>query len=209
MGKKHQEGFTLIELLVLMMVLAVTLGLGVPALNNARANTRMSGAANDLVSSLHAARSEALTRSRSVTMCASLGWQLDRPPCDGGTASLLDGWVVFVDEDTDGVVDDAETIVQAHGPVHPTIRDQAASGADGGPPFYVSFSAVGVLQDIAALPPSVTNIQLCDDRGNKDAGGGRAAGRWINISPAGRPTLIDEVARLQGPENPLGGCGDG
>ena len=206
MGKKHQEGFTLIELLVLMMVLAVTLGLGVPAFNAMMANNRMSAAANDLVSSLHSARAEALTRSRSVTMCASLGWQADQPVCDGGTASLLDGWIVFVDEDSDGTVDNGELVLQTHGPLHDSIRSQPNSKSDSDPPYYLSFSAVGVLQNIAGLPPAVTNIQLCDARGDEDTGGGTAAGRWINLSPAGRPALIDDVSMLQGADNPLQGC---
>lgn len=53
---------------------------------------------------------------------------------------------------------------------------------------------------------AVRNIQLCDARGNQDTGSGVAAGRWIAVSPAGRPALIDRVAQLQDASNPLGGC---
>ncbi len=211
MGKKHQEGFTLIELLVLMMVLAVTLGLGIPAFNDMRANNRMSAAANDLVSSLHAARAEALTRSRSVTMCASRDWDAEPPACDG-EADLLEGWIVFVDEDTDGAVDNGEIVVQAHGPLHESIRNQALSKSGDAPPFYLSFRADGILQPIPGLPAPVSDIQLCDHRGGKStgtnaAGDAIAAGRWINVSPAGRPALNDTVAALRD-GSPLGGCGE-
>jgi type IV fimbrial biogenesis protein FimT len=205
MGKKHREGFTLIELLVLMMVLALTLGLGVPAFNAMMANGRMSVAANDIVSSLHAARSEALTRSRSVTLCATSDWEAERPACDAA-AALLGGWIVFVDVDADGTVDDGEAVLQAHGPVHDSVRLNPRSLADGGPPQYLSFRADGFWQTLPGLVPAVSNIQLCDARGNKDTGAGKAAGRWINVSPAGRPALIDKVATLQGGNNPLGGC---
>ena len=205
MGKKHQEGFTLIELLVLMMVLALTLGIGVPAFTSMFANSRMSAAANDIVSSLSSARAEATTRNRSVTLCASSNWNAARPDCDAG-ASLLDGWIVFVDADTDGVVGAAEPVLQAHGPLDVSIRSQGRSGADIGPPQYLSFRDDGLLQDIPGLAPAVRNIQLCDARGNRDTGNGRAAGRWITILPAGRPALIDSVARLQDAANPLGGC---
>ncbi|GMW07926.1 MAG: GspH/FimT family pseudopilin [Gammaproteobacteria bacterium] len=208
MGKKLQEGFTLIELLVLMMVLAITLGLGVPAFNGMRANNRMSAAANDLVTSLHAARSEALTRSRSVTMCASGDWDAARPVCDGA-ADLPGGWIVFVDENTNGGVDDGELVVQGHGPMDGSIRDQARTRSDGAGPVYLSFRADGILQAIPGLPDPVSNIQLCDARGNKDTGGGTAAGRWITVSPAGRPALHDTVAALQDDRNPLAGCGAG
>lgn len=206
MGKKHQEGFTLIELFVLMMVVALTLSLGIPAFNAMTATSRMSAAANDVVSSLHAARAEALTRSRSVTLCASSDWDTDRPDCDP-TASLLAGWVVFVDADTDGTIDTTEAVLQAHGPLHDSIRLQSGSRGDHDPPHYLSFRADGFLQDIPGLAPGLDNIQLCDPRGATEAGAGTAAGRWITLSPAGRPALIDESARLEGAENPLGGCG--
>lgn len=205
MGKKHREGFTLIELLVLMMVLAMALGFGIPAFNGMNANNRMSSAANDLVSGLHAARSAALTRSRSVTVCASSDFDAEIPACDAA-APLLGGWIVFVDADTDGTVDDGETVLQSHGAVAQDILAQPGSGADRPPFQYLSFRADGFLQDIPGLNPGINNIQLCDGRGNVDTGNGRAAGRWIAISPAGRPALIDEVAALQGDENPLGGC---
>ena len=205
MGKKHQEGFTLIELLALMMVLALTLGIGVPAFTTMFANSRMSAAANDIVSSLQSARAEATTRNRSVTLCASSNWNVQRPDCDAGQ-SLLDGWIVFEDADTDGAVDAAEPVLQAHGPLDDSIRSQGRSRADIGPPQYLSFRDDGLLQDIPGPVAAVRNIQLCDARGNRDTGDGRAAGRWITILPAGRPSLIDSVARLQDAANPLGGC---
>lgn len=206
MGKKHLEGFTLIELLVLMMVLAVATGIGVPALFTFVANARMSGAGNDLVSSLHVARSEALARNRTVTLCASSGTAGEPTGCDA-SAGLLDGWIMFVDTDADGFVDEREQLLQAHGPVSDAIRRNQRSGADAGPPQYLSFRGDGLLQGIDALGPAVRNIQLCDERGDRVYGKDLAAGRWIIISPAGRPTLIDRGARLQGDSNPLGGCG--
>jgi type IV fimbrial biogenesis protein FimT len=205
MGKKHREGFTLIELLVLMMVLAVALGFGVPAFTGMLANNRMSEAANDLVTSLHAARSEALTRSRSVTLCASSSWSAERPACDPG-ANLLSGWIVFVDSDTDATVADGEAVLQAHGPVDADILGQPESRADHDPPHYISFRADGFPQDVPGLATGLSNIQLCDSRGDVETSGERAAGRWIALSAAGRPALIDKVDMLQGDNNPLGGC---
>jgi type IV fimbrial biogenesis protein FimT len=205
MGKKHPEGFTLIELLVLMMVLALALGIGVPAFVTMAANNRMSAAANDLLSSIFASRSESLTRNRTVTLCASSNWDAEQPDC-GANASLLDGWIVFEDTDNDGAVGSAEPVLQAHGPIDDRIRLQPQTGTDGGATEYVSFRDDGSPQDIPGLPPTLRNIQLCDDRGNQDTGGGRSAGRWIQISTTGRPAVIDTVTHLQGADNPLGGC---
>ncbi len=204
MGKKHQEGFTLIELLVLMMVLALTLGLGVPAMNGMVANNRMTVAANDLVSSIRAARAQASTRSLPVTLCASSDWEAEEPACAQG-ASLLDGWIVFEDGDGDAARDPGEAVLLAHGPIDAGIRGEARSAADGGTPQFLSFRADGFPAAVAGRP-GLRNIQLCDSRGNSDTGGGRAAGRWIMVSPAGHTALVDTVSQLQASSNPLGGC---
>lgn len=205
MGKKHQEGFTLIELFMLMMVVAITLGIGVPAFNSFLANARMTTAGNDLLGSLHMARAAATTRNRAVTICASGNWNTDQPDCDE-EASLLGGLIVFVDEDQDGSVDDADLVLQGLGPVDDSIRAQPASSGDSGPPEYVSFRGDGALLDIPGMGAALRNIQLCDPRGDHDTGGGRSAGRWISISATGRPSLFDSVEQIQGAGNPLGGC---
>lgn len=204
-SRRQQTGLTLIELLVLMMVLALTLSLGIPAFNSMAENSRMSDATNTLVSSLHTARNEALTRSRSVTLCASRNWNAEQPDCDA-SAALLAGWITFVDSDSDGVFDDDEILLQANGPMHETILDAPQTGVDRSVPQYLSFRADGLLQDIPGSGPGIGNVQLCDARGNHDIGGGRSAGRWISLSAAGRPTLMDRVAQVQGTDNPLGGC---
>lgn len=204
MRKEHREGFTLIELMMLMMVLAFALGLGVPAFQSLVANADMATAGNDLVASLHAARGTAMTRNRTVTLCASSDWDTPIPACDPA-ARLLDGWIVFVDASEDGVVDDGEAVLQAHGPVDAGIRAQAGSGVDIDPPERLAFRGDGLLQGVGGTSP-VRHIQLCDTRGDIDTGDGRAAGRWLMITPAGRLVLLDTVELLQGPGNPLGGC---
>ena len=62
MGKMHAEGVTLVELLVTLAVVATVLTLGIPTFTAFLQNNRMSAAANDVLSSMHLARSEALKR---------------------------------------------------------------------------------------------------------------------------------------------------
>jgi type IV fimbrial biogenesis protein FimT len=206
MGKKHREGFTLIELLVAMMVVAIALGLGVPAFTDLIASHRMATAVNDLVSALHAARSEALTRNRTVTLCASPGWDDTAPAC-ADSADLLDGWIIFVDRNANARVDGDDRVLQAHPPLPAEIAAAPGSGTDQPGPHYISFRSDGLLQDVAGLPAAtIRNVQLCDARGNRDTGGGVAAGRWIALTPAGRPVINQQIAVLQGDGNPLGGC---
>lgn len=204
MGKRLQEGFTLIELLVLMMVLALVLGLGVPAMSDMVANNEMARATNDLVSSIRTARAHASMMDRPVTVCASRDWDSARPHCSS-SARLLDGWIVFEDIDGNAAVGASEQILQAHGPISDSIRTQGLTISDGGTPQFLSFRNDGVPVSVGGKT-GIRHIQLCDHRGDRHTGAGRAAGRLISIGPAGNTHLTSNRNRLQDAANPLGGC---
>ena len=78
-----QRGFTMMELLVAVAVAAVLFGIGIPMFRNATLGSRLSAAANNLLSSVQLARSEAIKRNVSVTLCAS---------SDGATCAASGGW---------------------------------------------------------------------------------------------------------------------
>jgi type IV fimbrial biogenesis protein FimT len=82
---REARGFTLVELMVTLLVLAVLLGLAVPSFRDAALSSRLTGYANDLVASVQVARSEAIKRNASVTLCAST---------DGSTCAEDVGWEV-------------------------------------------------------------------------------------------------------------------
>ena len=60
------NGFTLIELLITLSILAVLLGIGMPSLVSFINNNQMTSQANDLVYSVHMARSEAIKRRARI-----------------------------------------------------------------------------------------------------------------------------------------------
>lgn len=123
--KKRMCGFTLLELMVVVVIAGLLLGIGVPAMGNFIRNSRMTGAANDLIAALHLARSEAIKRRVTVTACPSAN-PLDPDEDDvacltTGMASRqlnsANGWIVFVDSDGDGIRDAGEELLQQHGPL--------------------------------------------------------------------------------------------
>jgi len=59
----HQRGFTLVELLVGLTLLAVLLGLGVPAMGTYLQNSKLASAAASYYSGLQIARTEAIRRN--------------------------------------------------------------------------------------------------------------------------------------------------
>lgn len=201
---ERQEGLTFIELIVTLLVVALMLGVGVPGFNNLIDTNRMAGVNNEIVSTLHMARSEAVKQRSNVTVCASASWNSTTPTCDP-SAALRDGWIVFTDgvppTVANGTVDVGETVLKTHGPIADTIN---TVNVDADVTLhYVSFAPTGFTQQIGAMVP-VANIVLCDRRGNKDTGGGVAAGRFIRIAPTGRPQTYRMKTDVQA--SPIGGC---
>jgi type IV fimbrial biogenesis protein FimT len=201
MTRQRQLGFNLMELMFTVMIAGLVLGIGVPSFTQFMDNNRMASATNDLVTSIHMARTEAVKRRGTVTLCASSDWAADDPNCDLGGGG---GWIVFADVNGDVDVDAGDTVVYAHPPLPAplTFEIDAASVP------YIQFGGNGFPQTAAAGTP-ISNIQICDDRGDvtigEDADGNDiAAGRWLQIAATGRPQLYRNQDAVQG--NPVGGC---
>ena len=212
MGMHRHKGFTLLELLVAVVVLGVVLTLGVPAFTQFIQINRMASGVNDLVATLHSARTEAVKRktlagaNAAVSICASADWNTAGPSCDAA-GNFRDGWITFADIDGDIVVDAGEQVLAVHGPVANALVLDALdiNGNPVGQQFF-SFGASGFLRAAAPGQP-LGNLQFCDTRGDADAGGGLAAGRFVLISPTGRPQIFRMRADVQNPVlNPIGGC---
>ena len=84
MNVRTQFGYSLLELMVSLTVAGVVLGFGVPNFMQLQRNNAMIGVANDLVSSLAIARSEAVKRQVPVTLCSSPNPTAVAPACGFG-----------------------------------------------------------------------------------------------------------------------------
>mgnify|MGYP002776555428 FL=1 len=83
----HNKGFTLIELMVVIAIVAIVSAIALPSLNAFIDSTRFSAKANDLVAALSYARSEAVKRNATVSVCPSTG-------CTSPSANWSAGWQV-------------------------------------------------------------------------------------------------------------------
>jgi len=191
MGGRRQRGFTLLELMMAIAVIGILAAVAVPSFITFRLNSRMTSAANDLLTDLNAARSEAIKRQRPVAFCGSTNPDDDEPDCD----AAVTGWVVWVDTNNDRVIDPGEALIRQHGalPTALTVQNNFTS---------ISYGANGFSQDPAA---ATMGILLCDDRGNESTNG-QFRKRIVTLSATGRPTVVKaeaDVAQLPEPADPI------
>jgi type IV fimbrial biogenesis protein FimT len=93
----HSAGFTILELMITVSILAVLLGIGVPAFGDIIRNNRLATETNNLVGALNLARAEAAKRGIPVAVCAAaITVPPAAPSCSGGT-DWSNGWLVFTD----------------------------------------------------------------------------------------------------------------
>ena len=188
MNTTKQRGFTLFEMLVTLLVAGIIFGLGVPNLLEFSRNNRMAGTANDMLTAVMLARSETVKQRVPVTICTSPNPIAASPTCSPDASGTNGGYIVWVDEDEDAVVDGGETVLfQRDDPLDITVF-----GNNG----YVHFAANGNLADIAGEGASATQILFCDARGNVSASGSLSAARALRISPTGRAEVLNEVAEI-------------
>lgn len=82
-ARHPMAGFTLIELMVTLTVIAVLGMVAVPSFNQAFLSNRLTGYANSFAASATYARSEAIKRNTTVTLCSS---------GDGAACASSGGW---------------------------------------------------------------------------------------------------------------------
>jgi type IV fimbrial biogenesis protein FimT len=91
MGRTQQAGFTLAELMATAAIAGIAISLSVGGFSHTASEERRAAATNQLVGTLHVARSAAMMRNQSVTICPST----DQQSCT--QSNWEQGWIVFVD----------------------------------------------------------------------------------------------------------------
>ncbi len=200
--KRAQPGFTLLELMVVLAIAGVLFAVGIPAMGNFIRNSRITGAANDVMAALHFARSEAIKRRLPVTLCTSASAVTDPNPTCANSA-FLTGWVAFVDTNQSGQVDAGELVLLQHEAMNPQITARSSVA-----PFRVTYLLNGF-----ALNPNAARLVLCDQRGNVATGGELSSARGILVSVTGRAGVTRDKNEVQTLINAIGqtvgGCEPG
>jgi|JRYD01.1.fsa_nt_gb type IV fimbrial biogenesis protein FimT len=182
-------GFTLLELMIVLALAAVILAIGAPTFAEFRRNGRLTADANDFLTAVQVARTEAVKQQRTVSLCASGDPQSTAPACSGGAD--FSGWLVFADPDGNCAAASAADIERTGGRAV-ADRGRIASVADG---TCLSFGANGFLLD--APPSTARHVVFCDERGYALQGGtNQSAARGVEVARTGRGEIVREPARL-------------
>ena len=86
--KNAETGFTLVELLIALLIGAILATLAAPSFMDTIRRNRLVSASNDFLATLNYARSEAIKRGQTITVCASS----DQATCTN--SPWQDGWIV-------------------------------------------------------------------------------------------------------------------
>jgi type IV fimbrial biogenesis protein FimT len=189
--KRAQAGFTLLELMVVVAIAGVLLAVAIPSMTDFIRNSRITGAANDVMAALHFTRSEAVKRRTPVTLCTSANaLNADSSANLNATcaaSAFLTGWIAFVDTNQSGQRDAGELILLNHEPMNTQITARSSVN-----PLQVTYLLSGF-----ALNPNAARLVLCDQRGNTPSGGELSSARGILVSVTGRAGVTRDMGEIQ------------
>ena len=179
----HNRGLTLLELMIVLAIAGILIASSAPSFSTSIQNTRMVTQVNGLHASINLARSEAIKRNENVTVCRSS----DSTSCTG---NWQDGWIVFVDLDDDGTVDDDGDETECEDGEDCVLRVYGVlSGGNS-----LTFSQANIIfgTDGIASSGATGTFTLCDSRGADKA-------RGLIIGLSGRPRLATDDDDLECP----------
>ena len=132
------SGFTLTELLIVIAIAAVVAAVAVPSFKTTSRNMAVRGAANELISGIQFARSEAIRINQTVSLTLN-----------GRT------WQVFVDTNGNNIRDSNEALLR-EGTYSELINDQSAALSFG-------FAPTGMITSPTGAFPTDICLKVADD----------------------------------------------
>ncbi|WP_185231904.1 GspH/FimT family pseudopilin [Teredinibacter franksiae] len=163
-----QRGMTLPELMMGIALFAILVSMAVPSFEGMMRRQELNAQLGLLNSTLAFARNQAITRKEDVTFCGT---------ADGATCTTSSnwsaGWLVFVDENSNGNFDVGELVLRSGG----EDGGQAKLNVVSAVPLSVRYQASGESET------GVSTLYLC--AGNAETGADTSKSRTLTVSRVG------------------------
>jgi type IV fimbrial biogenesis protein FimT len=150
------RGFTLVELMVTLAILGVLVMAAAPNFSAALERNRIEAELKDLSSHVKLARSEAVSRSQTVTICRSSDQASCSTAAPAGNWSI--GWITFLDLNGNATVDADDVLLRVHGDLGQNVLTVSDADAIPDPIDDLQFTRNGV--DTRAT------FEMCEDDGD-------------------------------------------
>lgn len=181
---KNISGFTLLELMVVVTIAAILMAIAIPSFNEAIRNNRLTTYANDLVTAMNVARSEAVKRGVPVFVRSS-------------GANWENGWDVFIDINGNSAFNaGVDTLIRTY----PTLQNGYTLRGNAAFPVFIRFGSNG--QSNAA-----GFFMVCDDRDNNATAEANTS-RLIMVNALGRVSMGIDTNNNSIPNNQNNGNAD-
>jgi prepilin-type N-terminal cleavage/methylation domain-containing protein len=152
--KRRSRGFTLYELMITIALAAVIFGLGVPAFRDFARNGRLSGAANEMLVTIVAARNEAVRRNVRTSFCPADSPDSNDAVCDEESTA---GFISFIDVNGNCQRDGDDEVIVASFVTHTEVDA-------GNNILCVGYGSNGFRVPTEGTPANA-HIVFCDHRG--------------------------------------------
>lgn len=150
------KGFTLVELMVALAIMSILVMAAAPNFSAAIKRNRIESQLKDLSGHVKLARSEAISRSQTVTLCRSS----DQATCSTA-ASVGDwsiGWITFLDINGNATVDGNDVVLRVHDGLDKNILTVTDANLIPGDVGDIQFSRGGVNKRVT--------FEMCEDGGD-------------------------------------------
>jgi type IV fimbrial biogenesis protein FimT len=148
-------GYTLLELMVTITIVGILMGVAVPSFTSVIDSNRLTTYANDLVTALNFARSEAIKRNLRVSLCKST----NRVSC-ATINNWSQGWIIFTDQNNNSTYDNSTEILLR---VQANKTNTTTMAGDTPVANYVSYIATGQSK-LSTGAFQAGTIKICDER---------------------------------------------
>ena len=102
---RNNQGLTAIEMMVTLIIVGILAAVAFPSFQDLIQNYRAKSISTEFNAALAYARSEAIKRGQTVTICPTANTNFTA--C-GNASNWQDGWIVFLDPNNDGIIANAQ-----------------------------------------------------------------------------------------------------